>query len=144
MKVLICGGRDFNDVEYLNAVLTQIHKKKFITTLIHGAAKGADTLAALWGHSQIINVIAIPAEWDQYGKSAGYIRNVQMADLKPDLVIAFSGGKGTAMMIDIAEKRGIKVLKCKRDKKPSEKPSDSEKHQTNLAFYKTNTDHGRF
>lgn len=58
-----------------------------------------------------------PADWDKYGKRAGYLRNVQMLDEgKPDLVVAFPGGKGTAMMVKLAKERGVRVIEYAYDK----------------------------
>ena len=102
MKLLVCGGRD----SYLNA----IHRICKITTLIHGDAPGADKLAGEWAKEIGIEVIAVPAEWNKYGKSAGYKRNVKMADMKPDAIVAFPGGKGTEMMKQIAREKGIKCV----------------------------------
>ena len=52
------------------------------------------------------------ANWQLYGKGAGYRRNAEMLkEGKPDKVLAFKGGKGTLMMIGLAEKAGIEVIK---------------------------------
>lgn len=54
-----------------------------------------------------------PADWDKYGKSAGYIRNQQMLDEGcPDYVVAFPGGAGTNMMKRIASKAGVPVIEA--------------------------------
>ena len=45
MKLLVCGGRDFDDVEFAVTHLTRLHETRGITELIHGAARGADTIA---------------------------------------------------------------------------------------------------
>lgn len=79
-------------------------------TVIHGAAKGADRLAGEWAAYQGINVIEVPAEWDKYGKRAGFLRNQKMLTYEPDLVVAFPGGAGTKMMIDLARGKGVPVL----------------------------------
>jgi cysteine synthase len=84
------------------------------TCVIHGAASGADTLADEWAKGKGIYVSAYPANWKLYGKSAGPIRNQQMMDTEhPDLVVAFSGGRGTAHMSRIARKAGVTVLEIK-------------------------------
>ena len=112
VKLLVCGGRDYSDKEYLTIYLNYIHKTCAITTLIHGDADGADKLAGEWAEERGIKVIAVPAEWDKYGKAAGYKRNVKMADMKPDVVIAFRGGRGTQMMKQIARDRKIRVVEA--------------------------------
>lgn len=48
-----------------------------------------------------------PADWDRYGKSAGYIRNKEMAE-EADALMAFWDGKsrGTMHMINLAKEKG--------------------------------------
>ena len=80
--------------------------------IIAGGAKGADAAAIDWAVNSWCDFKEYPADWDKYGKRAGYIRNKQMLDEGcPDLVVAFPGGKGTAMMIKLAEEAGIPVIK---------------------------------
>jgi hypothetical protein len=111
MRVLICGGRDFTDYERLRRVLDKSLYIDGITTVIHGGAQGADACADVWAKQSYIPVKCYPAQWDKYGRSAGPVRNQQMLDEgKPDLVIAFPGGAGTANMIKIARRAGIDVL----------------------------------
>lgn len=107
MKVLVCGGRDYADKEFVFETLDSIPG---ITTIIHGAATGADSLGALWATEKGIRVLAVPANWKEYGKSAGPIRNREMLKLEPDLVVAFPGGKGTKDMMQVARKAGIKTI----------------------------------
>lgn len=110
MRILVCGGRDYSDCDKFNEVLTQYLPNN--PTIIHGAARGADSLAGDFAHRHKLSWIAYPADWDKYGKRAGYIRNVQMLNEgKPDLVIAFPGGKGTDMMINLAEKANVRVVR---------------------------------
>jgi len=110
MRVLVCGGRDFNDANLVEETLNNIHEENTITNLVHGGARGADTLAGDWANSRGIDVTYCPAKWDLYGKSAGMIRNAYMLTLNPDLVVAFPGGKGTANMVNLAKKRGVSVI----------------------------------
>lgn len=111
MRVLVCGGRDFNDWDLFWKTMFEISKKDVITTIIHGNAKGADSFAAEWGKSFAHEVLAYPADWKTHGKSAGPIRNQKMLDEgKPDLVIAFPGGRGTAHMVKIAREAKIEVI----------------------------------
>src|SRR5262245_59385557 len=98
MRVLVTGGRSFSDQELLVAVLDRLDAARGFTVLIHGDASGADHLAGEWAKSRSIEVLARPADWKKYGRAAGPIRNSQMLDEKPDLVVAFPGGKGTADM----------------------------------------------
>jgi hypothetical protein len=110
MRVLVCGGRDYADARALNEALDAIHRETPITRLIHGAARGADSLAATWAVSRGIPASAFPADWKQDGKAAGFIRNARMLrDGRPELVVAFPGGKGTAHMVKLAKDAGVPV-----------------------------------
>ena len=111
MRVLVTGGRDFNDGDLVNATLDRLHVEYHFTTLVHGAASGADRLSGEWAASRGVPVEANPADWKKYGRAAGPIRNSQMLDDKPDLVIAFPGGKGTADMIRKAQSAGLTVIR---------------------------------
>jgi hypothetical protein len=110
MRVLVTGGRDFADRELLFGALDRIHAEKVFAVLVHGGAKGADRLAGEWGVARGVAVEAQPADWKQYGRAAGVIRNSTMLKEKPDLVIAFPGGKGTADMVKKAKQAGIEVV----------------------------------
>lgn len=79
------------------------------TDIVCGMARGADTFGKRIGESLGLNVLKYPAEWDRYGKSAGYKRNVQMAEVA-DICILFPGGKGTEHMKNIATSKGLKVI----------------------------------
>lgn len=83
----------------------------FDVTIIHGDAPGVDHLADTWAVVNWVQIKRFPAKWDQYGRGAGPLRNQQMLDEgKPDLVIAFPGGKGTANMTKLAREAGVKVI----------------------------------
>ena len=110
MKAIVCGGRDFNDHEYLWSVMNQAKNWWNLTTIIHGGAKGADTHAGDWAKYRGLTVIKVPALWNLHGKSAGIIRNKEMLGLQPDVVIAFKGGTGTENMITINRKAGVPVF----------------------------------
>jgi hypothetical protein len=110
MRVLITGGRDFDDVEMLNQTLDKLHSEHSFTVLIHGDASGADRLAGQWAESKSIAVEAYPADWKKFGKAAGPIRNQMMLAEKPELLVAFPGGKGTADMVAKAKKAGLNVV----------------------------------
>lgn len=110
-RVLVCGGRDFDDYAFVASVLDFYDPD----TVIHGAARGADSLAHRWAQNRCVPVESYPANWHRDGKAAGPIRNVKMlAEGKPDVVIAFPGGKGTEHMVKIAKAKGIQVLRHER------------------------------
>jgi len=110
MRVLVCGGRRFSDAQRLGAFLGGVERLYKITAIIHGGASGADFLAGKYAEWRNIDTVVFPAEWDLRGKAAGPLRNQRMIDEgKPDLVIAFPGGRGTADMIRRAKAAGIEV-----------------------------------
>ena len=115
MRVLVCGGRKFGqcagETRALYRAMNAAHAHKPITTLIHGAASGADSLAGAWAASHgEIEIIEFPADWKSHGRAAGHIRNAQMLkEGKPEGVIAFPGGPGTADMTRRARKAGLPV-----------------------------------
>ena len=112
MKVLVCGGRDYADKARVNEALGIVHRKCKITELIHGAARGADTLAGEWAKENGIKVSAFPADWEKHKKAAGPIRNQKMLDdAKPEAVVAFPGGSGTKDMLLRAQLSGLKIWK---------------------------------
>ena len=112
MKVLVCGGRDFQDEALLRATLDELHSSYRFKLLITGGARGADALANAWAvHRGIKNIIYV-ADWVNHGPAAGPIRNKRMLEgSQPDLVVAFPGGAGTTHMIGIAEKAGVDVYR---------------------------------
>lgn len=124
MRVLVCGGRNYDNWSDLKNTLDDIHinwvdlssvdDPEFI--LIEGGAIGADFLSKVWlkdlfPETWKDHLLEFPADWKRYGKAAGSIRNQQMIDEgQPDLVVAFPGGNGTADMINKAEKVNIPVV----------------------------------
>lgn len=114
MKVLVCGGRNFDSYEAVCHGLDAVLATYEYTTLviIHGAASGVDKFAGEWAHSKGIPVERYPANWRKHGRAAGPLRNQQMLDEgKPDLVVYFPGGVGTADMVARAEKAGVRLHK---------------------------------
>jgi hypothetical protein len=112
MRVLVCGGRKFSDSDLLNRTLNELHAIKPFSAVMHGTQKGADALADNWATANHIPVARFRPEWKKYGgRAAGPIRNARMlAEGKPDLVIAFPGGKGTKNMMDQTFQAGVKLL----------------------------------
>lgn len=110
MRVLVCGGRDYTDREAVFAALDRLHAERGVDVVIHGDAAGADTQARLWAVARGIAHHPYPAEWEKHGRGAGPIRNQEMLDGgKPDGVVAFPGGRGTADMVRRAEAAGLKI-----------------------------------
>lgn len=112
MKVIIAGGRDFKDYETLIDICDNKLQRYLPTELeiISGTCNGADLLGEAYANERGYSIKRFPADWNKYGNKAGYIRNKQMAEYA-DALIAFWDGKskGTKMMIDLAEFKGLKV-----------------------------------
>lgn len=111
IRVLVCGGRDFDDTVAVSEALDRLHRERGFDVVIEGGARGADYQAKMWAKMNEIAFEEYRADWEKHGRAAGPIRNKQMLDEgKPDLVVAFPGGLGTANMIRQAEARGIEVV----------------------------------
>ncbi len=127
MHVLVCGGRNYRDRNQLFSALDAQHARHPITLIIHGAAKGADTLATEWAQARGIRVHAYLASWKDishpdalvkrtrsgkpYDARAGHRRNLKMLEQgRPALVIAFRGGSGTADMVRRAHAARVRVV----------------------------------
>lgn len=114
-RVIVCGGRDFNDADKCNQALDfYLRESNDKYEIISGHAKGADTLGEQYAISNNIELTLFQADWNKYGRAAGPIRNRQMLDyaLKSKaIIIAFWDGKscGTKNMIDISTNAGVTV-----------------------------------
>lgn len=113
MKVIVCGGRDYTDRTMFNEVMYTFTDNPMIDH-IHVAtgecSTGADVLAKEWA-AKHGSYTGFPARWSKHGPAAGPIRNSQMLEeFKPDIVVAFPGGKGTEDMITKARAAGVTVL----------------------------------
>lgn len=118
MRVLVCGSRTWTDAPAIYRALAEQGCGYAPFTLIHGAARGADSIAAEYAREREAEVLAFPADWNRYGKAAGMIRNKQMLEEgKPELVLAFWDGesRGTQNMIDLATKAGVPVRVIKSE-----------------------------
>lgn len=109
MKILVCGGREYAQKAHFEKFMDEQHHVFGFTHVIHGGAPGADTLADTWARSRGVQTVVCHANWGKQGNAAGPIRNRRMAELLPDMVLAFPGGAGTANMIKTAEERGLHV-----------------------------------
>ena len=111
MRLIIAGGRDFQDYSLLqravDGFLSGISDE---ITIICGKAKGADALGERYANERGYAVYAYPADWHRYGKSAGFIRNQEMA-LNADALVAFWDGqsRGTKNMIELAQRHQLKL-----------------------------------
>lgn len=110
-KYLIAGSRTFNDYNLLLQVINKYEKPDVI---IEGGAKGADVLGRRYANENNIECQEYKADWDRYGKSAGYIRNSEMVNQldKTDKAFIFWDGKskGTKHTIDLCNKKNIEII----------------------------------
>lgn len=123
MKILVTGGRDYNDLRTVTRVLCQLLKEYPGMILVHGGCEtkhrgtglliGADYLADVWARAYEVPSFRYPAKWKLHGDAAGPIRNQQMIDeQRPDLVVRFPGGRGTADCARRAIKAGVRVMEA--------------------------------
>lgn len=115
MKVIIAGSRDVPELvrSCKQAVLTFEHRYGRITSVVSGCARGADTVGELFAEMRKIPIDKYPADWAQYGKAAGHIRNSQMANESgAQGLIAIWDGKspGTKHMISVAQQKNMKKV----------------------------------
>lgn len=132
-RIIIAGSRDFNDYtklkdESLKAIYRTFGKiDKNNVTIISGHAKGADSLGERFAKEYGLNLQIFPADWDKHGRSAGFIRNKEMAafakgenaessdETIQGMLIAFWDGesKGTKAMIELAKNKKMPVVVIK-------------------------------
>lgn len=122
LRILICGGRNYDDRTYFYHFMDRVIEKirgtgesqKRDVVIIHGAARGADSLADDYGRERGLRVIRYPADWETHGRSAGAIRNkLMLTDGDPHVIVAFKGGRGTQNMIQQGKKAGVPVYEVK-------------------------------
>lgn len=111
MRIIVCGGRKYKNWESIAHVLGGLLTEFGSFTLVHGDCTGADGLAKHWALLSGVEHEPHPADWTTHGKAAGPIRNREMLAAGADLVVAFPGHNGTADMVRIAERAGVRVRK---------------------------------
>jgi hypothetical protein len=119
MKLIIAGGRYYDDYDYLVKAVDDYLGKRDDVEIVSGGQVtrdetgklyGADYLGECYAKQKGFKIKKFPAEWNKYGKQAGPMRNLQMADYA-DALIAFWDGKskGTKNMIDFARAKSLEV-----------------------------------
>lgn len=112
IRIIVCGGRSYTDFKrvcsVLDDVVTLLHERPLY--VVHGAARGADSLAARWANMSGFDCITFPADWENDGRAAGPIRNQRMLEAGARCVVAFPGGRGTADMMRRGRKAGVPIL----------------------------------
>ncbi len=113
-KIIVAGSRDFNDYELLKNELGFVLNNKNDIEIVSGTAKGADRLGENYAKEFNLKLKKFPADWDTYGKRAGYIRNEEMAKYADKCIVFWDGeSKGSKHMIDLAKKHGLEVIVIK-------------------------------
>ena len=114
IKVIIAGSRTFDDYDLLFEKCSETLKDydSVEIEIVSGGAKGADRLGERFAKEKGFALTLFPADWNKFGKSAGYIRNKEMAEYADILIVFWDGiSKGTKHMIDLAEKNELKITK---------------------------------
>lgn len=111
MRIIVAGSRTFNDYQFMEKKLDQFLAGMKDPVIISGGARGADTLAIRYALNNGLKNEVYPADWNTYGKSAGFRRN-ELMSTKADMVIAFWDGKskGTEHMINLMTKLNKKSV----------------------------------
>tara|TARA_R110000796_G_scaffold250514_1_gene379585 strand:- start:5918 stop:6319 length:402 start_codon:yes stop_codon:yes gene_type:complete len=109
-RVIIAGGRDFDDFRTLSEVCIHMLQNKKNIEIVSGTANGADKLGEQFARFMGYQIKEFPASWDEFGKAAGHIRNKEMAEYADALIVFWDGeSKGTENMIALAKKMNLKV-----------------------------------
>lgn len=110
MKVIIAGGRDFSDYDLLCQRVNKILLKQTKIEIVSGAAKGADKLGERYAEEHGYEIIRFVADWNTFGKAAGYRRNIEMANYADALILFWDGiSKGSKHMLETANEWGLKI-----------------------------------
>jgi hypothetical protein len=122
MRVLVCGGRDCRDEDFVFSRLNAVDSVYGISFVIEGGQRtrdpktgkfigGVDLFASKWARTRARSTDRFDANWRAHGSAAGPMRNQRMINEgKPDLVVAFPGGRGTADMVRRAKAAGVEVI----------------------------------
>lgn len=109
MITIIAGSRGINDISIVEQAIAT--SGFTITKVVSGTAKGVDKLGEVWAIKNDILVELMPADWDKYGKSAGYRHNLAMSEVSEALIAIWDGhSKGTKHMIDIARLKKLHIF----------------------------------
>jgi hypothetical protein len=113
MRVMVTGSRDWTDGETIEWALERYSWEDKLT-LVVGTAKGADLIARDIARRRDWPMEVFHAAWERYGKAAGPLRNLDMLNTKPDIVLAFRLGgeesRGTTHAVNAARKQGVPVI----------------------------------
>ena len=109
-RVIVAGGRDFNDYELLRSKLDYYLSNLDDISIVSGGARGADRLGENYAIEKGLKLVMFPADWINEGKQAGYLRNERMAEYATHLIAFWDGkSRGTLDMINKAKQKGLKI-----------------------------------
>lgn len=117
-KVIIAGTRSFDDYELLKTKMDRLLSQQRDVEIVSGTARGADQLGERYAAEKGFPIKQFPADWNIYGKSAGYRRNAEMAEYADAAVVFWDGkSRGSKHMIDLAKSKGlaVRVIVYKKD-----------------------------
>ena len=107
LKLIVAGGRDFNDFLLLEKTLIHLSDSTYADqaiSIVSGMAPGADKLGYSFAVKHNVVCYPFPANWTKHGKRAGFLRNEEMAQFADALLAFTSGSKGTEHMIETMER----------------------------------------
>lgn len=110
-RCVICGSRGITDYELVKQAIAESGFQ--ITEVVSGTAAGVDSLGERWAEENHIPVTRMPANWEVYGKRAGYIRNKRMVEyVAPEgcVIAIWNGSSGTKHTIDLAGQHNVKLF----------------------------------
>jgi hypothetical protein len=117
VRIIVAGSREGVNPQVVRAIVDRIYAKYPDATIVTGGARGVDTIADFYAKHLGMSTEVYPANWDKYGKRAGYLRNCEMANSltenSEDFIVCIYPGRrttGTAMMADIGRRAGFKVV----------------------------------
>lgn len=137
--LLVAGSRSFTDYQFLSASLDKLLVNQSEVTVVSGGARGADTLAERYAHERGYQVRIFPADWNRFGKSAGYRRNRQMhefiAQFSDRGCVCFWDGnsRGTAHNFDLANEfhTPLRIIRFNKEESKGSSNHFFVLHQTN-------------
>lgn len=119
MRILVTGSRDWRNARtILDAIRYQVSVDPWQeVTVVHGGARGADQMAGIAAYQAACYQEVHPADWEKYGRRAGFVRNAEMVNAGADVCLAFirNNSKGATMCAQLAEKAGIPVVYYRDD-----------------------------
>jgi glycerophosphoryl diester phosphodiesterase len=124
MKTIIAGSRTINSLRIVETAIEQ--SALHISEVVCGGARGVDDMGRKWAaNGNRVQIKMFPAKWDQFGKSAGYRRNAEMAEYADALIAVWDGkSRGTKHMIDVATRKGLQVFVFRTDVNPKIVPEE--------------------